>query len=80
MNKLLHTKSKTTSYSDNDLADKFAEFLTEKITNLRSSLENDPIISVDFVSSLSNTSVLSCFKNVSVEQVFSLVTGSSLVR
>ena len=74
MNKLLHTKSEalfSTSYSDNDLANKFADFFTEKITNLRSSLDNDPIISVDSVSSLSKTSELSCFKNVSAEQVSS---------
>ena len=85
VDKLLHTKSEAlfpTSYSDKDLANKFPDFFTDKITNLGSLLDcSDNICSlgIPVVSDvLPPTSVLSCFKNVTVEQVSCLITVSGV--
>ena len=81
VDRLLHIKSDPlypTSSSDNDLADKFADFFTEKITSLRNSLDSSSstLVHLDYFSHAS--CVLSHFKNVTEAQVSGLITGSSV--
>ena len=82
VDKLLHTKSEVlypTSRSDEDLANKFADFFSDKIANLRKSLEAEPssfpASSNDFTLC---DSVLSSFKNVTSEQVSAVLAASKV--
>ena len=81
VDRLLHTKSDPlypTSSSDSDLANKIADFFTEKITSLRNSLDgsSSTLVHLDDFSHASR--VLSHFKNVTEAQVSSLITGSAV--
>ena len=81
VDRLLHTKSDPlypTSSSDSDLANKFADFFTEKITSLRNSLDGSSSTLVHLDDFSHTSSVLSHFKNVTEAQVSSLITGSAV--
>ena len=68
----------STSSSDNDLANKFADFFTEKITSLRNSLDSSSSTLVHPDDSSHASCSLSHFKNVTEAQVSSLITGSAV--
>ena len=81
VDRLLHTKSDPlypTSSSDNDLAHKFADFFTEKITSLRNSLDSSSSTLVHLEDSSHASCVLSHFKNVTEAQESRLITSSTV--
>ena len=80
--KLLHTKPKPqypTSCSDADLANKFADFFTEKIVRIQNSLDSPTSTPGQLLDvSPPPDCVLSCFETVAEDHVASLITSSAI--
>ena len=80
--KLLHTKPKPqypTSCSDADLANKFADFFTEKIVRIQNSLDSPTSTPGQLLDvSPPPDCVLSCFEIVTEDHVASLITSSAI--
>ena len=80
--KLLHTKPKPqypTSCSDADLANKFADFFTEKIVRIQNSLDSPTSTPGQLLDvSPPPDCVLSCFETVTEDHVASLITSSAI--
>ena len=80
--KLLHTKPKPlypTSCSDADLANKFADFFTEKIVRIQNSLYSPTSTPGQLLDvSPPPDCVLSCFETVTEDHVASLITSSAI--
>ncbi|XP_067025752.1 uncharacterized protein [Acropora muricata] len=80
--KLLHTKPKPqypTSCSDADLANKFADFFTEKIVRIQNSLDSPTSTPGQLLDvSPPPDCVLSCFEPVAEDHVASLITSSAI--
>ena len=80
--KLLHTKPKPqypTSCSDADLANKFADFFTEKIVRIQNSLDSPTSTPGQLLDvSPPPDCVLLCFETVTEDHVASLITSSAI--